>query len=111
MASLTETILIYNENNIKPNNSTPPWYNYVYLCIEKKGDNQYINGFNCYTFTDFNHADTFYKKRLNNEKMRHTMIPVCKWIPNLLHKYYINYSLKNIIWKNNITIFKNEKYI
>jgi hypothetical protein len=111
MSSLTESVLIYNENNNEPKKTKSKWYNYVYLCIEKKGDNQYINGFNCYTFTDFNQADTFYKKRFSNEKNRHTMIPVCKWIPNLLHKYYINYSLKKIIWKNNITILKNEKYI
>ena len=111
MSSLTETILTYYENNNEPKKSKTPWYNYVYLCIEKKGNDQYINGFNCYTFTDFKQADTFYEKRFSNEKTKHIMIPVCKWIPNLLHKYYINYSLKNIIWKNNITIFKNEKYI
>jgi hypothetical protein len=110
MASLTESSLLYpdNENN---NKDKKPWYNNVYLCIEKKCDKQHINGFNCYTFQDFNRADNFYKKNCDNEKIRHTLIPVCKWIPVLLHKYYLNYTLKKMHWKNDITIYKNEKYI
>jgi len=108
MASLSESILTYPENN---NEDKKPWYTNVYLCIEKNNNNQQINGFNCYTFTNFNQADNFYKKNFNNEKNRHTLIPVCKWIPFLFHKHYLNYTLKKIYWKNDITIFKNVKYI
>ena len=105
MASLTESSLSYPDNN---ENNT--WYNRVYLCIEKKNDNQCINGFNCYSFQNLNQADAFHKRQTTNEK-RHNIIPVCKWIPVLFHKYYINYSLKKLYWKNDITILKNGKYI
>jgi hypothetical protein len=115
MASLTESILTYsdnnNNNNNNNNNENNTWYNNVYLCIEKKGTDQYINGFNCYTFASFNRADDFYKKKFENKQRRHTMIPVCKWIPIIFHKYYLNYSLKKLYWKNDTTIFKNVKYI
>ena len=117
MASLTESVLIYPDNNGDSNKKQDktPWYNNVYLCIEKKEkkeNRQYINGFNCYTFANFNQADIFYKKHFTPENANlHTMIPVCKWIPCSFHKYYLNYALKKLYWKNEITIFKNKKYI
>ena len=114
MASLTESALSYPDNNgdRTENQDKKPWYKNVYLCIEKNSNNQNINGFKCYTFTNFNQADNFYKMRFTDENNnRHTIIPVCKWIPVTFHKYYLNYALKNLYWKNNITIFKNEKYI
>jgi hypothetical protein len=110
MSTLTESI--FTENSKKPSNENKnPWYDIVYLCIEKKGNNQYINGFTCYTFNNFTNADIFYKNKFNDEKRRHIMIPVCKWIPFVFHKYYIDYALKKNYWKNDITIFRNQKYI
>ena len=110
MASLTENILTYNESN-QPKKPNKEWFNNIYLCIEKDGDKQCVNGFKCYNFKDFNNADTFYKTKYANQNNRHTMIPVCKWIPFIFHKYYLNYALKKLYWKNDITIFRNEKYI
>jgi hypothetical protein len=40
----------------------------------------------------------------NKYYYRHTMIPVCKWIPYRYHKFIINYKLQNIFWRNNITL-------
>jgi hypothetical protein len=111
MSSLTESSLIYNDYDNKPKKPAKEWYDNVYLCVEKNGSNEHINGFKCYTFKDFLAADTFYKKNYTNIKNRQTIIPVCKWIPFIFHKCYLNYSLKKLYWKNDITIFRNEKYI
>ena len=114
MASLTEIALSYpyNNGNSDKNEDKKPWYNNVYLCIEKSGNKQNINGFKCYTFINFSQADKFYKTYFTSENNnRHTMIPVCKWIPFAFHKYYLNYALKKLYGKNDITIFKNKKYI
>jgi len=111
MSCLTENYLTFNGDEPKK----PPksdWIGLVYLCIEKKSINhQIINGFNCYTFKDFNNADAFYNKKLINKENRCTMIPVCKWIPMLFHKQYLNYKLKKLYWNNNITILRNQRYI
>jgi hypothetical protein len=114
MSCLTESSLIFNgDEPKKPQKSD--WVGVVYLCIEKKNishSQQITNGFNCYTFKDFNNADAYYKKKIiNNKENRCTMIPVCKWIPMLFHKQYLNYKLKNLYWNNNITIFRNQRYI
>lgn len=116
MSSLTESSLLYNkiDNNPKKPNNEPKkkeWYDNVYLCIEKNGNNDYINSVKCYAFKDFDVADAFYKKNCSKIKNRHTIIPVCKWIPFIFQKYYLNYTLQKLYWKNDITIFRNEKYI
>jgi len=120
MSSLTESFLIYDGNDTEPKRPKKPkkpnnepkkkeWYD-VYLCIEKNGNSEYINGLNCYTFTNFIRANDFYYKNHADEKNRHIIIPVCKWIPFIFQKYYLNYTLKKLYWKNDITIFRNEKY-
>jgi hypothetical protein len=84
------------------------WYDRVYLCIEKDGENNgVIQGFNCYTFKDFKDVDA-YKKKLNfSSEKRIALIPMCKWIPCIFHKYYLNNILRDFYWKNNITIYRN----
>ena len=68
MASLTESALSYPDNNRdnNENKDKKPWYNNVYLCIEKKGNSQNFDCFNCYTFANFSQDDIFYKKRFDN---------------------------------------------
>ena len=29
---------------------------------------------------------------------RHTMIPICKWVPVIFDKYILNWKLKNMYW-------------
>ena len=91
MSCLTENYLTFNDDEPK-NPEKNNWYDRVYLCIEKKNTSQQMtNGFNCYTFANFNQADIFYKKHFTPENAKfHTMIPVCKWIPCSFHKYYLN---------------------
>ena len=37
-------------------------------------------------------------------EIRHTMIPVCKWVPTFLDKYILNWKLRNMYWKGQHTI-------
>jgi hypothetical protein len=108
MASLSESAIIYGTNT--PDDENKKWYNTVYLCVEKEGYSEKINGFNCYYFTNYNSATNYFQKnqlKYNyNKNIRHTIVPVCKWVPNIFHKTYLNYKLKQIYWKNNITLFR-----
>uniref|UniRef100_A0A6C0ASY4 Uncharacterized protein n=1 Tax=viral metagenome TaxID=1070528 RepID=A0A6C0ASY4_9ZZZZ len=111
MASLTESSLIYdsyNQNNSNSSNSSPNnsnsnknnWYDRVYLCVENKGDTQSIGKFHCYPFDSYEKADKYSKiiSIYQNNKIRHTMVPMCKWIPNRFHAYFLNKTLKNMYW-------------
>ncbi len=113
MASLTESyhisqLMMEKSKKNPPNNN---WFDSVYLCIQNsKSSDPLIDGFKCYKFNSFAEADDYYNK--NNYKLitdnkyyyRHTIIPVCKWIPYRYHKFIINYKLQNIFWRNNITL-------
>ena len=101
---------------ITQKNPNKEWYNNVYLCVEINCNNAVINGFKCYTFKNLDVASNFYK--MNNNKMNnnnikkiYTIIPLYKWIPFIFHKHYLDYKLKKLYWKNDITIFRSEKYI
>jgi hypothetical protein len=106
MASLTESSLIYdfnNSTNSNSNNSSPKkntWYDRVYLCVENKEHTQSIGKFHCYPFESYEKADEYSKiiSIYQNNKIRHTMVPMCKWIPNRFHSYFLNKTLKNMYW-------------
>jgi hypothetical protein len=92
--------LDYNDNN--------KWYNRVYLCWEDTNFKQPttykpIMGFKCYRYSSFENADYI----LNNLREtrpsliasnRHTMIPMCKWVPEIFDKYILDYKLKRMYW-------------
>ena len=110
MASLTESYQISELMMEKSKNPPNKWFDSVYLCIQNsESSHPLIDGFKCYKFDNFNEADNYYnnnKSRIMKEDKyhRHTMIPVCKWVPYRFHKFVINYKLQNIFWKNNITL-------
>ena len=107
MSSLTESSLIYdfnNSNNSSSNNSNPNknnWYDRVYLCVENKDQTQIIGKFDCYPFESYEKADE-YSKNISyiyqDKEIRHTMVPICKWIPTMFHSYFINKTLKKMYW-------------
>ena len=104
MASLTEAYLI---SDILRRANNDNWYDRVYLCIEKdKKNEKIIQGFNCYLFRDFNDADNYKKTMKMPLDKRVVSIPMCKWIPEFLHKYYLNKNLRDIYWKQNITLYR-----
>ena len=83
------------------------WYDRVYLCcedanLENPDTCSVIKGFNCVRFDSYFAANAFigtYKT-----KVRHAMIPVCKWVPTIFDHYVLNWKLKKMFWGGKITI-------
>jgi len=98
-------------SNKERNNEDNEWYDRVYLCWEDtnfKPPTTFnpIIGFKCYRFSSFKNADyTWNNLRETEQKLelRHTMIPMCKWVPTFLDKYILNYKLRNMYWKGQHT--------
>lgn len=104
MSSLTESFLIseliHNINNDK-------WYDTVYLCIEKdKKNTEIVNGFNCYSFKNFTQVDIYKNKQGFSKDKRVAVIPMCKWVPAIFHKYILNKTLRELYWKPNISLYR-----
>jgi hypothetical protein len=107
MTTSTESIKLIQyaaSNNLT---EIPPekneWYDRVYLCWEDRKLNQNtlpIRGFYCYRFNSFTDADNswncYYKKQKNDRIV--TMIPMCKWVPEIFDKFIINWKLKKQFW-------------
>ena len=113
MASLTESFHISNTLIQKRNPEQNEWYDIVYLCVQKSSSESIlIDGFKCYKFKSFIDADYYFnsnKKYTCEKHYRTTMIPVCKWIPFRFHKFYLNYKLINLFWKNDITLMTKKE--
>ena len=87
------------------------WYNRVYLCFEDtdlKKPNTYgpIKGFNCYKYHSFETAVRGWDnvKVLQKNDLRHTMIPICKWVPVIFDRYILDWKLKNMYWLGKHTL-------
>lgn len=88
------------------NKCSSNWYDRVYLCYEDVPHNQPnnslpIKGFNCYRYNSFENADRGWDKDLpeyNTMPIRHTMIPICKWVPVIFDRYILDWKLKNMYW-------------
>ena len=82
------------------------WYDRVYLCWEdtnfkKPTTYKPIKGFNCYRYSSFASADYAWQNwRVTEQKLdvRHTMIPMCKWVPEIFDNYILNLKLRNMYW-------------
>ena len=67
-----------------------------YLCINKMDLN-----FHCMPFETYEEADTYYIKQYKNNNIEHkiersTIMPVCRFVPSLLHPFVLNYKLSKI---------------
>lgn len=85
------------------------WYNRVYLCYEDVRHNQSnsvlpIKGFKCYKYNSFKNADSGFRPEFHKMNIRHTMIPICKWVPQIFDKYILNWKLRNMYWLGKHTI-------
>ena len=82
------------------------WYDRVYLCWEDTDFNKPntynpVKGFKCYKYNSFTSADYAWNNTLSeykDMKIRHQIIPVCKWIPSIFDNYVINRSLRKMYW-------------
>lgn len=102
----------HSNNHLMDHNDKNKWYNRVYLCWEDTGHKEPttykpIMGFKCYRYSSFENADyTWNKLRETEQKLgvRHTMIPMCKWVPEIFDKYILDYKLKNMYWLGKHTV-------
>lgn len=96
------------------NRPRPKYYDRVYLCVEDLRPNGEpnlslpIKGFLCKKFDDFEFADEYFQKFTNKDKLRSTMIPICKWCPSFLDKFLVNYYLKKIFWIGRHSFVRND---
>jgi len=105
-------IISVNNHSGKPNNKKTEWYDRVYLCYEDTKfttSNSYsaIKGFHCYRYKSFKDADCGWNNSsttLHKLNLRHTMIPICKWVPEIFDKYILNWKLRKIYWGGKISI-------
>ena len=58
-----------------------------------------INRFICYKYHNYIVA----KNNIDNTKIT-TIMPICKYIPNIFHKYILNYKLKKVYQVDDIYI-------
>lgn len=104
---ITLTSLTSFSNN---SNNESEWYDRVYLCYEDinfKPSNTYqrIKGFDCYRYNSFKNADyawNNYKTELHKLEVRHTMIPMCRWVPEIFDRYILNLKLRKMYWGGKI---------
>lgn len=92
------------------------WYDRVYLCYDNNILNTnrinrgIIGKFDCYRYSSFTNANNGWyneRKELHKFDLRHTMIPICKWVPQILDRYILHWKLKNIYWKGDICIIND----
>lgn len=101
-------------SNRKSNNNK--WFDRVYLCYEdvsnkESNSNSYIKGFNCYRYKNFesaNNAHNRYRMFNINIDIRHKMIPICKYIPEIFDRYFLDYYLINTYWLGKHIIYKKK---
>jgi hypothetical protein len=98
------------------NKCSSNWYDRVYLCWEDTDVKiphscGPIKGFRCYKYDSFQYAN-YNCNKLKNEilrekykYLRHTMIPICKWVPVIFDRYILDWKLKNMYWLGNHTIY------
>jgi hypothetical protein len=93
------------------NKCSSNWYDRVYLCYEDVPNNQPnnslpIKGFKCYKYNSFENADNGWDNVISLQKndIRHTMLPICRWVPVIFDRYILNWKLKNMYWLGKHTI-------
>ena len=100
----------HSNNHLMDHNDKNKWYDRVYLCWEDtdfKPPTTYkpIKGFNCYRYNSFEGADYAWDEELKCKKdlgdVRHTMIPICKWVPERYDRFILNYKLMGMYWLGN----------
>jgi len=100
---ITIKLLLNNNNNNKID-----WYNCVYYCVENKNSKNSIDRFSYYKLQTIEEANIYYNymkncNRIVNYKesinQRHTIIYICKWIPNRFHSYYLNKKIESLFEK------------
>lgn len=104
--------MIDQNNKDSKSKSSKSLFSRVYLCYQDtnfKPPNKYgaINGFDCYRYDSFYNADyawTNNRTELHKLEVRHTLIPICRWVPEMFDKYILNWKLRNMYWGGKISM-------
>ena len=73
-----------------------------YLCIKPVDKMEFWSlNFHCMPFETYEEADTYYIKQYKNNNIEHkiersTIMPVCRFVPSLLHPFVLNYKLSKV---------------
>ena len=93
------------------NKCSSNWYDRVYLCYEdvphnKPNNSLPIKGFKCYKYNSFENADAGWDNVISLQKndIRHTMLPICRWVPIIFDRYILDWKLKNMYWSGKHTM-------
>jgi hypothetical protein len=110
MTSLTESSLIFDMMNPKEPKKND-WSNRVYLCYEdtsNQNGNRFlpIKGFKCYRYNNLVEANSGLKNKIKKDEIRHAIIPICKWVPDMFDKYILNWKLRNMYWLGRHIIYR-----
>jgi hypothetical protein len=75
-------------------------YSIVYLCIKPLDKMELMPlNFRCMPFETYKEADDYYNKLYKNKNKNNeysTLMPVCKFIPSVLHPIVLNYKLAKL---------------
>ena len=114
IASQNLIISVYNtlRKLNKEKVSSDKYFNRVYLCYEETNNKTpttygQIVGFNCHKYKSFQDADNRifkHRKELHTLNIRHTIIPICKWVPEVFDKYILHWKLEKLYWLGGIYI-------
>lgn len=69
-----------------------PNQSHIYLCVKQ----HYYQSYKCMKFEDYSQADSYYKKNYKNNEIS-TLMPVCKYVPVMFHKYILEYKLSKLL--------------
>jgi hypothetical protein len=66
----------------------------VFLCVKEKNK----NNFTCKEFVDYPEADKYFNDTYFNTGIgcQSTMLPVCKFMPEIVRRHVLQYKLANI---------------
>ena len=74
-------------------------YTKMYLCIKPLDKMEFMSlHFRCMPFETYKEADDYYYNKLYKNKNNEysTLMPVCKFVPSVLHPMVLNYKLAKL---------------
>lgn len=107
---ISQNLMIAGYDNLrKPNKEEDPnkeYYDRVYLCYKETNNkpptyDPNVGVINCHKYKSFQDAENWlfiYRKEIHTLNIRYTMIPICKWVPEVFDNYILNWKLENSYW-------------
>lgn len=68
-------------------------YSTLFLCVKEKNKQM----FSCKEFQSFVEAEKYFENNYENKNNQSAIIPVCKYIPNVLKRHVIQSKISSIL--------------